>query len=71
MTKEKLEDRIARLEELAAHQANMIDELSEELAKQWKTVDMLRHKQEKLIERFLALEEQSAEAPPVTKPPHY
>ena len=71
MTKQKLEDRIAKLEEHIAHQAHMIDELSEQLAEQWKTVDTLQKKQEALIERFLALEEQSAEAPPITKPPHY
>ncbi|MEX3011029.1 SlyX family protein [Hoeflea sp. TYP-13] len=71
MTKENVEDRVAKLEEHIAHQAHTIDELSEQLAEQWKTVENLRSKQEKLIERFLALEEQSAEAPPITKPPHY
>jgi SlyX protein len=71
MTKNEYEDRIARLEEHVAHQAHTIDELSEQLAEQWKMVEKLQTKQEKLIERFLAFETQSAEAPPITKPPHY
>ncbi|MCP4317411.1 MAG: hypothetical protein GY789_15700 [Hyphomicrobiales bacterium] len=71
MTKNDFEDRIAKLEEHIAHQAHTIDELSEQLAEQWKMVEKLQTKQEKLIERFLAFEAQSSEAPPITKPPHY
>ncbi|MEM6461540.1 MAG: SlyX family protein [Pseudomonadota bacterium] len=71
MTDQDPENRIARLEEHIAHQANTIDELSEQLARQWKIVEKIQNKQEKLIERFLALEAQSANTAPVTKPPHY
>lgn len=71
MNTSDFDDRIAALEEHIAHQAKTIDELSEQLAEQWKIVEKLQHKQEKLIERFLALEASSAEAIPITKPPHY
>ena len=60
-----------RLEELAAHQARVIDELSEQLAEQWKVVEQTRAKLDRLTERFLSLEEASLDAPAVTKPPHY
>ena len=63
--------RITKLEELAAHQARVIDELSAELANQWATVDQLQKKLERLIDRFSALEQASLEAPAVTPPPHY
>ncbi len=71
MTQDDTDTRIARLEEHIAHQALIIEELSGQLAEQWKIVEKLQNKQEKLIERFLALESQSTDAPPVTKPPHY
>ncbi|MGV3553552.1 SlyX family protein [Rhizobium sp.] len=65
------EQRIMKLEELAAHQARTIDELSTELANQWKTVDQMQKTLSRLTERFSALEEASLEAPAITKPPHY
>ncbi|HSX75683.1 MAG TPA: SlyX family protein [Shinella sp.] len=64
-------DRLARLEEHVAHQANTIEELSDQLAEQWRVVEQLRTKLDRLTERFLALEEGSLEAPAVTRPPHY
>lgn len=60
-----------RLEETIAHQGRTIEELSEQLAEQWRVVDQLRSKLDRLAERFLSLEEQSREAAPVTRPPHY
>ena len=63
--------RITALEEMVAHQAKTIDELSEQLAEQWKVVEQTRAKLDRLTERFLSLEEQSLEAPAVTRPPHY
>lgn len=63
--------RITKLEETVAHQAKMIDELSDQLAEQWKVVEQTRAKLDRLTERFLSLEEQSLEAPTITKPPHY
>ena len=46
-------------------------ELSEQLAEQWKVVEQTRAKLDRLTERFLSLEEQSIDAPPITRPPHY
>jgi SlyX protein len=63
--------RIMKLEELAAHQARAIDELSTELANQWKIIDQMQKKLDRLTERFSALEEASLEAPAITRPPHY
>jgi SlyX protein len=65
------EERITRLEELAAHQAKTIEDLSDQLAEQWRVVEQLRTKLDALTERFLAVEERSLEAPPNTRPPHY
>lgn len=64
-------DRITRLEETIAYQAKTIDELSEQIADQWKVVEQTRAKLDRLTERFLSLEETSLEAPAITKPPHY
>ncbi|MDO1580581.1 SlyX family protein [Rhizobium oryzicola] len=64
-------DRITQLEETVAYQAKTIDELSEQLAEQWKVLEQTRTKLDRLTERFLSLEEASLEAPAITKPPHY
>jgi SlyX protein len=64
-------NRITRLEEMLAHQAKTIEELSDQLAEQWKTVEQMRTKLDRLTERFLSLEEQSLDAPAITRPPHY
>lgn len=65
------ENRIITIEETIAHQAKVIEELSDEIAEQWKVVEQVRAKLDRLTERFLSLEEQSLDAPPITKPPHY
>ncbi|KQY13216.1 SlyX family protein [Rhizobium sp. Root482] len=64
-------ERITRLEETIAHQAKVIEELSDQLTEQWKVVEQTRAKLDRLTERFLNLEEQSIEAPANTRPPHY
>jgi SlyX protein len=64
-------DRITRLEETVAHQARVIEELSDQLAEQWKVAEQTRTKLDRLTERFLTLEEQSLDAPAITRPPHY
>lgn len=70
MTAENI-DRLTRLEILATEQEQTIDELSGQLAEQWKTIEVMRRKLDALTDRFLVLEEQSADDIPVTKPPHY
>ena len=65
------QSRITKLEEIVAHQTKTIEELSDQLAEQWKVVEQTRQKLDRLTERFLSLEEQSLEAPAVTRPPHY
>ncbi|KAA1176491.1 hypothetical protein FP026_28040 [Rhizobium tropici] len=65
------QSRITKLEETVAHQANTIEELSDQIAEQWKVVEQTRQKLDRLTERFLTLEEQSLDAPGITKPPHY
>lgn len=64
-------ERIIRLEETVAHQARIIEDLSAELAKQWTSVAQMRAKLDRLTERFLTLEEQTLDAPAITRPPHY
>jgi SlyX protein len=65
------EERIIALEETVAHQVKVIEELSDQLAEQWKVVEHTRAKLDRLTERFLSLEEQSLDAPAITRPPHY
>jgi|TARA_R110002020_G_scaffold55741_9_gene154419 SlyX protein len=65
------DERIMRLEELAAHQAKVIDELSDQLADQWRIVEQMRAKLDRLTERFQAIEESALDAPANTRPPHY
>jgi len=65
------EARIIALEETVAYQTKTIEELSDQLAEQWKVVEQTRAKLDRLTERFLSLEEQSLDAPAITKPPHY
>jgi SlyX protein len=64
-------ERITGLEVLAAEQERTIAEMSAQLAEQWKTIETLRKKLDALTERFLTLEERTAPAVPVDKPPHY
>ncbi|MCM2291660.1 SlyX family protein [Allorhizobium sp. BGMRC 0089] len=65
------DDRLIRLEETVAYQARTIEDLSDEIARQWRLIEESRLKIERLTERFLDMEERSREAIPVTKPPHY
>lgn len=65
------EERLVKLEELVAHQAKVIEELSDQLAEQWKVVEQTRAKLDRLTERFLTLEETTLDAPAITRPPHY
>ncbi|WP_337270659.1 SlyX family protein [Oryzifoliimicrobium ureilyticus] len=68
---QEYDQRLLVLEETIAHQAKTIDELSDQLAEQWKLLEQTKHKLDRLTDRFLELEEQALEAPAITKPPHY
>jgi SlyX protein len=65
------DERLTALEIRAAEQEHTIEELSGQLADQWKTMDRMQRKLDTLTQRFLALEEQTAPDVPVTKPPHW
>ena len=64
-------DRLTTLEIRTAEQDKTIEELSEQIAEQWKVIERLRAKVDALTDRFQALEQQSAPDTPVTKPPHW
>jgi SlyX protein len=65
------DDRLTTLEIRAAEQEHTIEELSGQIAEQWKTIERMQKKLDTLAERFLVLEEQTAPDTPVTKPPHW
>ncbi|PSM16938.1 MULTISPECIES: SlyX family protein [Nitratireductor] len=65
------QDRIATLEMIVAEQERTIEDLSGEIAAQWTTIERLQAQLDRLTQRFLALEEQTAPEVPVTKPPHW
>ncbi|HWK69046.1 MAG TPA: SlyX family protein [Rhizobiaceae bacterium] len=64
-------DRLTTLEIRTTEQERIIEELSGEIAEQWKVVERLQKKLDALTDRFLALEEQSTPAHEATKPPHW
>ena len=65
------DSRLIGLEMRAAEQERTIQELSGQVAEQWKTIDRMQKKLNALTERFLTLEEQSAPTIEATKPPHW
>jgi SlyX protein len=64
-------DRLTTLEIRAAEQEKTIEELSGQIAEQWKVIERMQRKLDALTDRFLALEEQTGDDVPVTKPPHW
>ncbi|MCV3207337.1 SlyX family protein [Mesorhizobium sp. YC-39] len=64
-------DRLTTLEIRAAEQEKTIEELSDQIAEQWKVIERMQRKLDALTDRFLVLEEQAAPDVPVTKPPHW
>lgn len=64
-------DRLTTLEIRSAEQEKTIEELSGQIAEQWKVIDRLTGKLDALTERFLTLEEQSAPGHEITRPPHW
>ena len=65
------DDRLTTLEIRAAEQDKTIEELSGQIAEQWKVIERMERKLTALTDRFLELEEQTAPDVPVTKPPHW
>lgn len=65
------DDRLTALETRSAEQERTIEELSAQLAEQWKIIERAQKKLDALTERFLALEEQSAPGIESAKPPHW
>ena len=64
-------DRIDDLEITIAHQGRQIEELSDAVTDQWKTIEELRRQLARLEGKFAELLE-PVEAPPDTqKPPHW
>ncbi len=68
---ENLSDRLTELEIRNAEQEKTIEDLSGEIAEQWKLITALNKKLSALTDRFLELEEQTAPEISVTKPPHW
>jgi SlyX protein len=64
-------DRLTTLEIRCTEQEKTIDELSGQIAEQWKVIEHMQRKLAMLTERFLELEEQSSLDVPITKPPHW
>lgn len=64
-------DRLTTLEIRAAQHEKTIEELSDQLAEQWKVIDRLQKKLDVLTDRFLSLEEQAAPPIEASKPPHW
>ena len=65
------ESRIDDLEMTAAHQARVIEELSEEIRRQWEAIEQLQKTARGLRDAFQALEDVAGQRPEATKPPHY
>jgi SlyX protein len=65
------DDPLATLEMRAAEQERTIEELSGQIAEQWKVIERMQRKLDVLTTRFLALEEHATPAPEATKPPHW
>lgn len=63
--------KLVKLEELAAHQGQMIDDLSQQLAKQWKLIERLKTRIDEMTDRFEELEDHSRATQPNQKPPHW
>jgi len=56
---------------MLSHHEKTIEDLSSQLADQWKTIVDLESKLNILTGRFVALEEDGLPAPQDTRPPHY
>ena len=65
------EERLRKIEELVAHQARTIDELSDELMRQSEAIRAMQRRLDAVSERFAALEDTVTAAPEAGRPPHW
>jgi SlyX protein len=68
---QEIDTRLVALEISAAHQAQIIDEMSAVITEQWQTIERMQKKLDALGARFVAMEEQDGAPPENTKPPHW
>jgi SlyX protein len=64
-------DRLTTLEIRFAEQERVIEELSAEVAAQWKIVEQMQKRVELLTQRLQSVEDNTAPDVPVTRPPHW
>lgn len=64
-------DRLTTLEIRAAEHDKTIEELSGQIAEQWKVIDRLRKALEQFNDRFAELEERAGPRHEAGKPPHW
>jgi SlyX protein len=64
-------DRMTTLEIRHAQQERTIEELSGQIAEQWKVIETLQKRLDVLAERFVAVEEQVTPGHDITRPPHW
>lgn len=65
------QDRITKLEEEVTHLARTNEELSSELAGQWKRMEVIEKKFLHLETRFASVEDSLEQPAENTKPPHW
>lgn len=65
------DERITELEMRVAELERVNEDLSAQLAEQWKVVEAQRAKMDELIRRFLTVEQAVQPEIPVDKPPHW
>lgn len=64
-------DRMIAMETRSAEQERTIEELSGQIAAQWREIERMRATLDALAERFVSLEEQGAPAAEAGRPPHW
>ncbi|MAW86733.1 MAG: hypothetical protein CMJ42_09415 [Phyllobacteriaceae bacterium] len=65
------DERITELEMRLAELERVNEDLSAQLAEQWKVVEAQRARMDELIRRFLTMEQAVQPEIPVDKPPHW
>lgn len=68
---EALEERIDGIEMHLAHQDGMIEDLHETISRQWKLIDELTRKLERVTRQLRDVEGNAGAAPVDRPPPHY